>query len=77
MATQHNHSHHEHSGTDLVSAAREALTGAGEQWTGMRESVFEELAKYEIARIIPGFSAEACPSSATQSRRSYCPRMIA
>jgi Fur family zinc uptake transcriptional regulator len=47
MATQHNHSHHEHSGTDLVSAAREALTGAGEQWTGMRESVFEELAKHE------------------------------
>lgn len=47
MATQHTHSHHEHSGTDLVSAAREALTAAGEQWTGMRESVFEELARHE------------------------------
>ena len=47
MATQHDHSHHEHSGKGLVSAARDALVAAGEQWTGMRESVFDELAKHE------------------------------
>jgi len=43
----HDHAHHEHSGTKLVAAAREALTKAGEQWTGMRESVFAELARHE------------------------------
>lgn len=43
----HDHAHHEHSGETLVEAARAALTGAGEQWTGMRESVFTELARHE------------------------------
>ena len=43
----HDHSHHEHSGRKLIDAARDALTKAGEQWTGMRESVFAELAKHE------------------------------
>jgi len=38
------HNHHEHSGHDLVSAARFALTEAGEQWTDMRADVFEALA---------------------------------
>lgn len=48
MATKpHAHSHHEHSGTALVEAAEAALTGAGEQWTGMRQTVFEELARHE------------------------------
>ncbi|WP_284123997.1 Fur family transcriptional regulator [Parerythrobacter aestuarii] len=46
------HKHHEHSGHDLVQAAEAALTQAGEQWTGMRESVFTELAKHD------------CPASA-------------
>ncbi len=41
------HAHREHSGEDLVSAARSALTGSGEQWTGMRESVFAELARHD------------------------------
>ncbi len=41
------HAHHVHSGTKLVDAARKALTDAGEQWTGMRESVFAELARHE------------------------------
>ena len=44
---RHDHAHHEHSGTQLVTAAREALTRAGEQWTGMRESVFAELARHD------------------------------
>ena len=43
----HDHAHHEHSGIDLVGAAREVLVAAGEQWTGMRESVFKELATHE------------------------------
>lgn len=41
------HHHHEHSGESLVDAARRALTDAGEQWTGMRSSVFAALAASE------------------------------
>lgn len=41
------HAHHEHSGDSLVSAARGALTAAGEQWTEMRGDVFEALAARE------------------------------
>ncbi|TRD11270.1 transcriptional repressor [Erythrobacter insulae] len=43
----HDHSHHEHSGETLVEAARNALTASGEQWTGMRETVFSELSKHD------------------------------
>jgi Fur family zinc uptake transcriptional regulator len=31
----------------LIDAARAALTQSGEQWTGMREAVFVELARHE------------------------------
>lgn len=41
------HTHREHSGDALLGAARRTLTDAGEQWTGMREAVFEELAKHD------------------------------
>ena len=41
------HAHTEHSGTDLVEAARASLTEHGEQWTGMRQLVFEELARHD------------------------------
>jgi Fur family zinc uptake transcriptional regulator len=44
---RHDHAHHEHSGKSLVNAARDALVEAGEQWTGMRESVFSELAQHD------------------------------
>jgi Fur family transcriptional regulator, zinc uptake regulator len=44
---RHDHTHHEHSGPGLLDAARAALTGAGEQWTGMREAVFAELARHD------------------------------
>ena len=44
MAT-HAHAHTEHEGDDLIRAARTTLTDSGEQWTGMRQSVFEELAR--------------------------------
>ncbi|MFN2099447.1 Fur family transcriptional regulator [Altererythrobacter sp. MF3-039] len=43
----HHHAHEEHFGDDLISAARVSLTGAGEQWTSMRESVFAELARHD------------------------------
>jgi Fur family zinc uptake transcriptional regulator len=41
------HNHHEHSGDSLVTAARNALVGAGEQWTEMRADVFSALAERE------------------------------
>ena len=41
------HAHREHSGEDLVEAARSRLIDSGEQWTGMRQSVFEELAVHD------------------------------
>ena len=47
MATQHRHDHHEHSGKALIEEARVSLTEAGEQWTGMRAAVFEELARHD------------------------------
>ena len=60
------HDHQVHEGESLKQAARERLTGQGEQWTGMREAVFEALAgfdkpasAYDIAEAV----------SATQGRR--------
>ncbi|QKG70824.1 Fur family transcriptional regulator [Erythrobacter mangrovi] len=41
------HTHKEHKGEALVEAARLTLTDHGEQWTGMRQSVFEELAAHD------------------------------
>ena len=38
------HHHHEHSGESLVTAARDSLTGSGEQWTDMRAEVYGALA---------------------------------
>lgn len=53
------HHHHEHSGEGLVTAARHALTDAGEQWTDMRADVFASLAEqvrpvsaYDIAEAV-------------------------
>ena len=39
--------HREYTGAELIAAARATLTAADEQWTGMREAVFAELAKHE------------------------------
>lgn len=47
MAGHHHHAHEEHSGPDLVGAARAALTEAGEQWTDLRADVFGELAGHD------------------------------
>ena len=41
------HDHQLHEGESLKTAARERLTREGEQWTGMREAVFEALASFE------------------------------
>ncbi|WP_338504155.1 Fur family transcriptional regulator [Sphingomonas kaistensis] len=41
------HHHHDHGGDDLKTAARERLTTSGEQWTGMREAVFDALAGFD------------------------------
>lgn len=41
------HHHHDHGGEDLKSAARDRLTTSGEQWTGMREAVFDALAAFD------------------------------
>ena len=41
------HTHVHHAGDDLVAAAKSALQRTGEQWTEMRESVFETLAGFE------------------------------
>jgi Fur family zinc uptake transcriptional regulator len=43
----HAHAHREHEGDALIDAARLTLTDSGEQWTGMRQSVFEELARHD------------------------------
>src|SRR6187402_3734941 len=41
------HDHQLHEGDSLKSAARERLTLQGEQWTDMRERVFEALAGFD------------------------------
>jgi Fur family zinc uptake transcriptional regulator len=41
------HHHQLHQGDSLKAAARDRLTGQGEQWTGMREAVFEALAGFD------------------------------
>jgi Fur family zinc uptake transcriptional regulator len=41
------HTHVHHAGDDLVAAAKAALQRTGEQWTEMRESVFETLAGFD------------------------------
>lgn len=41
------HHHHLHEGESLRDAARTQLTDKGEQWTGMREAVFDALAGFE------------------------------
>src|ERR1700743_1708171 len=43
----HAHDHHEHQGHDLTLAAQTTLEKAGEQWTSMRERVFEALAGFD------------------------------
>jgi Fur family transcriptional regulator, zinc uptake regulator len=53
------HHHHEHSGDNLIDAARDALVSSGEQWTEMRADVFSALAErdrpvsaYDVAESV-------------------------
>jgi Fur family zinc uptake transcriptional regulator len=53
------HHHHEHSGENLIDAARDALVASGEQWTDMRADVFSALAErdrpvsaYDVAESV-------------------------
>jgi Fur family zinc uptake transcriptional regulator len=41
------HDHQMHEGESLKSAARDRLTGQGEQWTDMRSAVFDALASFD------------------------------
>jgi len=41
------HLHHKHRGESLRDAAKSRLTDEGEQWTAMREAVFEALAGFD------------------------------
>ena len=41
------HHHHLHEGESLKGAARKRLTDKGEQWTDMRESIFDALASFD------------------------------
>ena len=43
----HAHHHHEPAGADLATAAQATLEKAGEQWTDMRASIFDALAKFD------------------------------
>jgi Fur family zinc uptake transcriptional regulator len=46
MADSHAHKHQLHEGESLRRAARQRLTGEGEQWTEMRAAVFDALAEF-------------------------------
>ncbi|MDQ2877940.1 MAG: transcriptional repressor [Pseudomonadota bacterium] len=43
----HSHAHHEPQGADLAHAAQATLEKAGEQWTAMRASIFDALARFD------------------------------
>jgi len=47
MADTHTHSHEHLTGDPLIEAARTSLMNSGEQWTGMRASVFTELSRHD------------------------------
>ena len=60
------HDHQLHEGESLKSAARAHLEAKGEQWTGMREAVFEALASFDR----PASAYDIAESvSKTQDRR--------
>jgi Fur family transcriptional regulator, zinc uptake regulator len=43
----HHHDHHEHHGESLTNAAQATMERSGEQWTAMRQAVFEALASFD------------------------------
>ncbi len=49
MEAMARHDHQLHQGESLRTAARDQLTGQGEQWTDMRAAVFDALAGFDQA----------------------------
>ncbi|MBS0479004.1 MAG: transcriptional repressor [Proteobacteria bacterium] len=47
MAAHAHHHHHEPAGADLAAAAQATLEKSGEQWTAMRASIFDTLARFD------------------------------
>ena len=47
MAAHAHHHHTEPAGADLAAAAQSTLEKSGEQWTTMRASIFDALAKFD------------------------------
>jgi Fur family zinc uptake transcriptional regulator len=47
MSAVAHHDHVNHAGHALVDAARDAMVAGGEQWTEMRQAVFESLASFD------------------------------
>ena len=47
MGAHHHHDHHEASGVELTRVAQATLEKSGEQWTTMRASIFDALAKFD------------------------------
>ena len=60
------HDHHLHKGDSLKAAARDRLTEHGEQWTDMRQAVFEALAGFKRPASAYDIAEEV---SKTQGRR--------
>jgi Fur family transcriptional regulator, zinc uptake regulator len=47
MADHEHHDHHAHHGESLTTAAQATMERSGEQWTSMRQAVFEALASFD------------------------------
>ncbi len=66
------HHHHEHSGENLIDAARAALEKAGEQWTEMRADVFGALAE----RDRPASAYDLAESVSTLRGKRVAPNSV-
>lgn len=66
------HSHEEHTGDNLRSAARAAFVDAGEQWTDMRADVFEVLA----ARDCPASAYDLAEGVSAQRGKRVAPNTV-
>jgi Fur family zinc uptake transcriptional regulator len=66
------HTHHEHSGDSLVSAAQSALLASGEQWTDMRADVFEALAQCDR----PASAYDLAESVSTRRGKRVAPNSV-
>ena len=63
------HDHHLHEGDSLRNAAKARLQQRGEQWTDMRQSVFDALA-------VRGIAADSVTHSKPQAGEPLTPAML-